>query len=1415
MPPKKATGAAATAPREVPEIVRPPLEAVAAPEDVPAMKEPVADPICLDSTFPEWSDEMIESFVWGAAEGVESGVYEEPLPTIPANLACTIAAWKRPIDYMPQPEPEPPQEVAEGEEAPPPAEPVTMAGPGAWAEIEKDNDGRRLPKVVILPEKEVEASAEVSEVAAGEEEGVPPPEGGAESDSGFSPPKELHCEFRRSFTADQAKEIESAAAAAAATAPAEGVETAAAPPVSDKPVPAGDEADTVCVSAIRSATALVGSVGESVPFLWENVYPKDSNGRPSYNPAGKYLVKLFISGKWRAITIDDRVPVDANGDPVIAASANPQELWPTLLAKAVYKVYSSSYYASTHADLLRSTMGKTKGANSTGLGTFFAFVLQMLTGWMPQLLPKDWDADSLTQMLLAAGTPQHTTAEFNVDFEYQKLFRAMKMAAKKRKKKSKKKEVTQDDVDEAYEKRQVSTEQMKAELGQARNEVFVVCFAAENRKLPKPSKAAPAAVDEAPKEGETDPPVADAPPADTPAQAAAPPASLLPNASMEIYPVLGIVTSESEPKLLVRWAPKDAPPDPMADDGMSFKFLSISDLKKAGGTVVQMHTLASSNEAQLMRYHWSVPAPVEGEEAPPADAAASQSSLVYPGPGTTMLAHIAPSDDVKTITLHVCGDPDKLTAYKSQTTVCLQPFPFPAIKGPEVEEVPAVEAALAPDADAVAEAPTAESAEAEAPTADAPTAETPTAEAADAADAAEVEAPAAEAPAGGEEPVVDTAAVEQEAADAAADEVAVVEAEVEPTSPPEVKPLRIRLGPTATTPFATMTAKLPSTAEGILYKINLEAPAGAYIALTTTGGGESAPVGEAAAGTEVGGDEAAGEEAAAAAEIPKASLPVNLGSLDAVWQAVGGAYDSRSGDYGAVPSKVWTVIFRRVVLLPDEGCAVRLAVSVRDIGSRSFMKLVTINNDTNEETNPMLETNYESWAPAAKGYTVMLVAYSTSKPLPASSWELAVMSSAAVKDIQEVACSKVTRFGASYLPNKYYRLFRDVLSSSDLASLSLRLEVPDPSVCLMFRVFAADTLELLHETQARKVIQIHQLKPAAPPADGEVQSSSVIIDALLNEKTMAMPEHCKSRRPYFFSNEPASTPSASTPEPEARAEGEEGTAEQPSEEKTAAEEAAPTPELPSWLLTVVSGEDVTMSHDLAKEKAEAAVIDGWEEAEPGRQERARAFRAMHLDTGKETSPEGEATEEAPLEAKRADALALEEEEDREKESARVTKRTQLPVVAEKLVGTESDQAGDQTYVLAHLRHAVLPEASDVVVLNQEEIEAEITTRATVISDSATQLETAGEELAKYREELSKLFGTQRSDIEGLRSDATDALVATFVRRKAYRQTVIDKVGAFEKLKEQGGAAVQQAIEAAEEAAAEARGEAPAKGKKKK
>ena len=143
----------------------------------------------------------------------------------------------------------------------------------------------------------------------------------------------------------------------------------------------------------------------------------------------------------------------------------------------------------------------------------------------------------------------------------------------------------------------------------------------------------------------------------------------------------------------------------------------------------------------------------------------------------------------------------------------------------------------------------------------------------------------------------------------------------------------------------------------------------------------------------------------------------------------------RKGEYEAIPSSLWKVLFRRIIMLPDQGCMVRLMATIRDIGSEPFTTLVVINNDTHEQVvHPLLTTAYESWVPAAKGYTVMLVAYSAKQPLPGSSWSLSVLSSAPVVDIKDVACSIVTRFGASYLPNKYNRLFRDVLKTEDLSS---------------------------------------------------------------------------------------------------------------------------------------------------------------------------------------------------------------------------------------------------------------------------------------------------------------------------------------------------------------------------------------------
>lgn len=59
-----------------------------------------------------------------------------------------------------------------------------------------------------------------------------------------------------------------------------------------------------------------------------------------YNPAGKYAVKLFFMGCWRKVLVDDNIPFDALGRPLLPVSSNPLELWPLLLSKALLKIAS-------------------------------------------------------------------------------------------------------------------------------------------------------------------------------------------------------------------------------------------------------------------------------------------------------------------------------------------------------------------------------------------------------------------------------------------------------------------------------------------------------------------------------------------------------------------------------------------------------------------------------------------------------------------------------------------------------------------------------------------------------------------------------------------------------------------------------------------------------------------------------------------------------------------------------------------------------------------------------------------------------------------------------------------------------------------------------------------------------------------
>ncbi|KYN15825.1 Calpain-7-like protein [Trachymyrmex cornetzi] len=58
---------------------------------------------------------------------------------------------------------------------------------------------------------------------------------------------------------------------------------------------------------------------------------------------GKYIVRLYCMGCWRRILVDDIVPVDKNGKPLLPRTSNNFELWPMLLAKALLKLASLTW----------------------------------------------------------------------------------------------------------------------------------------------------------------------------------------------------------------------------------------------------------------------------------------------------------------------------------------------------------------------------------------------------------------------------------------------------------------------------------------------------------------------------------------------------------------------------------------------------------------------------------------------------------------------------------------------------------------------------------------------------------------------------------------------------------------------------------------------------------------------------------------------------------------------------------------------------------------------------------------------------------------------------------------------------------------------------------------------------------------
>jgi len=263
------------------------------------------------------------------------------------------------------------------------------AGGGEMAEPELDEAGKPLPRMVLTSTEEDAVSGFVSNSSSS---------------------------FRRVYSDDQKArqeehnklQQEMNEAVAAASADAENEEAVALASskqaqftafVADRDVtteaPAGPEVDVCMCSVFRLVsryapavmTAAAGEAAATVDegaagnmhYLWRSVYPKLPSGRPCYNPAGKYCVRLFLGGKWRKVTVTDSVPLGEDNLPAVASSTNPLELWPIIVSKAVYAMYTACGYSSSLSRIMDETMPN----EAHKVAHFMAFALHALTSWQP------------------------------------------------------------------------------------------------------------------------------------------------------------------------------------------------------------------------------------------------------------------------------------------------------------------------------------------------------------------------------------------------------------------------------------------------------------------------------------------------------------------------------------------------------------------------------------------------------------------------------------------------------------------------------------------------------------------------------------------------------------------------------------------------------------------------------------------------------------------------------------------------------------------------------------------------------------------------------------------------------------------------------------------------------------------------
>ncbi|CAN0342144.1 unnamed protein product [Ectocarpus sp. 12 AP-2014] len=271
----------------------------------------------------------------------------------------------------------------------------------------------------------------------------------------------------------------------------------------------------------------------------------------------------------------------------------------------------------------------------------------------------------------------------------------------------------------------------------------------------------------------------------------------------------------------------------------------------------------------------------------------------------------------------------------------------------------------------------------------------------------------------------------------------------------------------------------------------------------------------------------------------------------------------------------------------ENPCFVRAILHLPDEESRPSVRLAFVDEDTGREMlSPSLHTNAMPLAPNKCGYSVLAAACGRAKAIPKGAWRLQLLSDRPLLPLKRradgggdgsdplansakgvsvvshadggtgeeaaqkgsattvVPCQERVVYGGVYVPNKYLRLFKDVLKCASPLPFAVRLRCSLPGICLRLLFLDAATGETVRDIRGKHILQARidpcslstnempfkdkgkggsKDKAAAAAAAAEqaaLAAPKIIIEAALDWEKMEVSPSLMSELPHYFQPTP-------------------------------------------------------------------------------------------------------------------------------------------------------------------------------------------------------------------------------------------------------------------------------------------------------